>query len=223
MATEILRSVTEHPELEVREGPDGKPRIAGYAAVYNSLSVDLGGFVEIIRPGAFDRSLAEDPDVLARIQHEGGLSIIGRTTSGTLKVWTDKKGLRYEALVPDTTAGRDILELVKRGDISKSSFAFSLRRDDGIEPQAWNFEAEPVLRELLNLNLHDVAPVDDPAYPATSAQLRRESAETIRLAREEFERAKAQRDTPPDPTPTQEQIAERLRAALAKQSLSPYA
>ncbi len=159
--------VIESADLRAESGD--KPKIAGYAAVFDSESNDLGGFIEIIRKGAFDETLASNPDVSARVQHQGGLMTVGRTTNGTLKLSVDKKGLRYEAMPPNTQAGRDIVELIRDKFITKSSFAFTLRGDGG---DRWNFEANPPRRELLNLNLHDVAPVDGPAYNDTSVAVR---------------------------------------------------
>ncbi len=172
-------------ELRVVEGE--KPKITGYAAVFDSESNDLGGFIEIIRRGAFDETLAENPDVAARVQHMGGLMTIGRTTNGTLKLKADKKGLHYEVDPANTSAGRDILELIRRGDINKSSFAFSLRGQTGAR---WNFEANPPRRELLSVNLHDVAPVDGPAYNDTSVAVR------------SMEAAKAAEPEPVEPPPS---------------------
>jgi len=144
---------------------DQRRRLSGYAAVYNSLSNDLGGYREIIRPGAFDECLAEAPDISARVQHAGGLATIGRTSNGTLKVSADARGLWYVCTLPDTQAAADIFALVEKGFIDKSSFAFTLRGEEG---DRWNWQTDPPLRELLNVDLHDVAPVDGPAYPASS-------------------------------------------------------
>lgn len=188
MTTETF--VTTSPDVEIRENDDKSASLVGYAAVYNKLSVDLGGFVERIEPGAFDEALAELPDVPARVQHQGGLSTIGRTKNGTLKLESNSRGLKYTAKLPNTNAGRDIAELVKRGDIDKSSFAFTLRGDPSTA-QAWNWEASPPVRTLKRLNLHDVSPVDGPAYPDTSV-----SARTL-------EAAKAERDKQ-RPSPTAE-------------------
>jgi HK97 family phage prohead protease len=109
--------------------------------------------------------------VSARIQHQGGLQTIGRTTSGTLKITATKAGLKYEVKPPNTSAGRDIVELIRRGDISKSSFAFSLRGDPDTA-QSWDFTTAPPTRYLHRVNLHDVAPVDGPAYMDTSVGVR---------------------------------------------------
>src|SRR3972149_2272748 len=91
--------------VELRAASEGKPaQLVGYAAVFNSRSEDLGGFREIIMPGAFDRRL-------------------GRTASKTTRLEVDEKGLRAEIDVPDTQDGRDTLTLVQRGDLSQMSFA----------------------------------------------------------------------------------------------------
>lgn len=172
-------------EVRLAAGPvelrreNGKRTLHGYAAIFNSESKDLGFFTEVIRPGAFSRALAENPDVSARIQHEGGLSTIGRTTNKSLRLGEDDKGLWYEADLPDTTAGNDIATLVEGKYIDKSSFAFDLRYDEGIEPVRWHRNQEPYLRELFNLNLYDVAPVDGPAYEATSVMIRDGAKDTV--------------------------------------------
>lgn len=170
------RAVTKDAGIEVRKNDDGSRTIFGYAAVFDSLSEDLGGFREIIRQGAFDNALS-DPDlrVTAKINHEGGLKMLGKSQNGTLRLSTDKRGLKYEIDPPDTQAARDVIELMERGDINESSFAFSLR---DASSDRWNFESDPVVRELLDVNLHDVSPVDDPAYRATVVSVR-EGAESL--------------------------------------------
>jgi HK97 family phage prohead protease len=164
-------------DISIRED-SGKPTIVGYAAVFNSLSQDLGGFREIIRPGAFDKAIEEKQDVSARIQHQGGLTTIGRTANGTLKLSVDGRGLKYELTPPNTQAGRDIVELVRSGMIDKSSFAFTVREGG----ERWVWESTPPVRELLSVDLYDVAPVDGPAYLDTSVSVR------------SFEQAKRQRE-----------------------------
>ncbi|MCP4539810.1 MAG: HK97 family phage prohead protease [Chloroflexi bacterium] len=197
---------------EVRKTDTGRV-IFGYAAVFNSLSHDLGGFREKIAPGAFTESLADDPDVSARIQHAGGVTTVGRTRSGTLKVWQDDKGIPFELDVPDTNAGRDMEVLIERGDIDKASFAFTLRGENADE---WDFESDPPIRTLLNLDLHDVAPVDGPAYEATSVGVRAQTAETLEEARAAMEAAKAAQEPP---EPTQEDLNEMIVEAGKIKSL----
>lgn len=176
------RAVYDEP-VEVREDENGKPVISGYAAVYDSRSNDLGGFVEIIRRGAFDDALRAKPDVTAKVQHQGGVQVIGRTKNGTLKLWTDTRGLRFEVSPPDTQAGRDIVTLIRRGDIDKSSFAFSV--SDPKRDQKWDFDQTPPVRELLRVNLHDVSPVSGPAYEATSVGLRAAALASLEEARKD--------------------------------------
>jgi HK97 family phage prohead protease len=167
---ETERIGTEGP-VEFRAAGDGKPAmIVGYAAVYDSPSEDLGGIVEIIRAGAFDRSLRSGVDVMARAEHDSRL-ILGRTSSGTLRLSTDAKGLRYEVDLPDTQAGRDVAALVRRGDMKASSFAFRLPEPRKTR-QRWSHKDGIPLRELLDVDLVDVAPTVDPAYQATSVSAR---------------------------------------------------
>ena len=115
------------PRVEYRgEGDDKKPYIVGHAAVFDSLSEDLGGFRQRIERGAFDDVLEDD--VRALFNHDPNL-ILARTKSGTLKLSLDEKGLRYEFDVPDTTTGRDLLVSLERGDVSQSSFGFTVEQD----------------------------------------------------------------------------------------------
>lgn len=157
------------PAQELRmEEVDGKPTLRGYAAVYNQLSVDFGGWREIIRPGAFTTTLANGPDVRALVNHEGGLMTIGRTRNGTLRLTEDVKGLAVEIEPPDTQAGRDVTTLVKRGDLDQMSFAFWTRRDNWLEQE------EYFLRELFEVDINDgdVAIVTYAAYPQTNIAVR---------------------------------------------------
>lgn len=147
-------------ELRADSEADG-PVIEGYAAVFDKWSEDLGGFREIIREGAFSRSLKSKPDVRALVDHDPS-RILGRTKSGTLELREDKKGLWSRVKLPDTQSGRDIFTSVKRGDVSQMSFAFQVRGSDGA---SWNDDFSE--RELLDLDLFDVSPVTFPAYPDT--------------------------------------------------------
>ena len=163
------RELRFFPLQEVRmDEIGGKPTLSGYAAVYNQLSVDFGGWREIIRPGAFTGSLAKGPDTRANVDHSGGLSTIGRTRNGTLQLLEDPQGLRVVIEPPDTQAGRDVMTLVKRGDLNQMSFAFWALRDNWLE------SGEYVLRELHEVEIDggDVSIVTYPAYPQTSVQMR---------------------------------------------------
>lgn len=137
--------------------------VEGYAALYETPSIDLGGFREVIRRGAFERALRGNADVRALINHDPSL-LLGRTRAGTLTLDDDERGLRATIMLPDTSYARDLVELLKRGDISQMSFAFRVRREQ------WS--RDNTLREVIDVDLYDVSIVTYPAYEETSAQLR---------------------------------------------------
>lgn len=158
------------PGIELRSNQNKAPMLFGYAAVFNSRSDELsldGGrvFREIVKPGAFAESLLSNYDVLARFEHS---QILGRTSNGTLRLFEDARGLRYEVDLPDTTVGRDTAVLVRRGDIHSSSFSFSVRPGG----DTWRRDGATLIRELRRVKLLDVSPVAKAAYPATDVALR---------------------------------------------------
>lgn len=159
-------------KVEYRNDNEGeRGKIVGYSAVYNSRSVDLGGFVEEIEPGAFTKTLAQSPDVRATIDHEGGLTTLGRTRSGTLKLSEDKNGLAIEIDPPDTQAGRDIKTLLQRGDIDQMSFMFRVPKGGDVWRELDNGLYLRTLKEI-DLEDGDVSIVTYPAYPQTSVEAR---------------------------------------------------
>ena len=140
--------------------------LVGYALKYDTLSRNLGGFVETIAPGTFDKSLADQVDVLVRYNHDDS-ALLGRTASGTARLTNDETGLLYEVDLPDTSVGRDVAALAARGDVYQSSFAFYTIEDEwGMTDQGFP------LRTLRAAQLVDVAPVNSPAYLDTSSGLR---------------------------------------------------
>lgn len=149
-------------ELRAAEGAT----IRGYAAVFNTRSEDLG-LREVIMPGAFDRAIRERHDVRALWNHNGDL-VLGRTTNGTLRLAVDERGLKMEADLPDTSAGRDALTLIRRGDVSEMSFAF--RVPEGGD--TWQREDRVMVRRVSDVDLLDVSPVPYPAYPMTRVSAR---------------------------------------------------
>ncbi|MEV6791254.1 HK97 family phage prohead protease [Streptomyces sp. NPDC051320] len=151
-------------KAELRADGDTQ-RIGGYAAVFNRNSRNLGGFIEVVDPIAFNQSRGDGwPDVVARYNHDD-MALLGTTAAGTLRMGLDGYGLVYEVDPPSSMA--HITELVQRGDIRKSSFAFRTVSDDwGTTDQGYP------LRRLTGVQLVDVAPVNRPAYNDTSAGLR---------------------------------------------------
>src|SRR5581483_10202184 len=109
--------------LEIRADAEKRSWIGGYAAKFNTKSRDLGGFVELIQPGAFAVSLNAKQDIRALVSHDPE-KLLSRTQNKSLRVWEDERGLRFEAMVPDTTYGRDLLELMRLGTVASCSFGF---------------------------------------------------------------------------------------------------
>lgn len=154
--------------IELRAvGGEKSPRLAGYAAVFNLPSQDLGGFTEIVKPGAFTRTLKTDRDPLALVQHMPQL-VLGRRSAGTLHLFEDAKGLAFEIDVPDTTAARDLLVSVERGDVKGASFAFSTPAGG----DRWEVRGDKMVRELIDIDLHEVTITAQPAYLDTSVARR---------------------------------------------------
>lgn len=158
------RFCAEHGlRIERRAEGEGQ-RIVGYAAVFNSLSVELWGFRERIAPGAFTASLGDD--VRALWNHETAI-VLGRTKSKTLRLAEDATGLLIEIDPPASAAS--YLETIERGDVDQMSFGFRTLEE------TWDEDGEGVLiRTVLKVKLYEVSPVTFPAYPATSVGVRAE-------------------------------------------------
>lgn len=161
--TREIRSFFDNLTLENRD--EQKPKIVGYAAVFDSDSVDFMFFREVIRSGAFRRSLQEKGDVRALLDHDTG-KIIARTKAGSLTLREDDRGLRCEIEPIDTEDGRKALEWVRSGVVDGMSFGFETREDK------WGTKDGKPYRELLDVELYEVSLVAFPAYPATSVDLR---------------------------------------------------
>ncbi|MEA5097432.1 MAG: HK97 family phage prohead protease [Burkholderiaceae bacterium] len=157
--------------FEIRSGGNLRAvspgKLAGYAAVYNSLSQDLGGFVETIRPGAFKRTLQKPDPIRALLEHDTK-QVLGRCGSGTLSLSDDGKGLAFELSLPDTSYARDLGVLVERGDISGCSFGF--RVPDGGDK--WEMRSGQLTRDLIDVDLFEITITGDPAYLDTTVAKR---------------------------------------------------
>ena len=152
--------------LELRETPKGR-KLVGYAAVFDAPYM-VGDFEERIDPKAFARSLEGEADVRAMIDHDAG-RILGRTKAGTLRLEADKHGLRSEIDLPNTQEGRDIAELVRRGDLDGMSFGFVTHKDSWEESR----DGGPRRRTIHDVELFDVSVVAFPANDETSIALRK--------------------------------------------------
>jgi HK97 family phage prohead protease len=153
-------------DFEVRETADGMT-LTGYAARFNQPSEPLP-FIEHIAPGAFKRSLRAKNDIKLLWNHSSS-DVLGSTRSGTLRLYEDEMGLRVEADLPDTQAGRDAKVLIQRGDVTGFSFGFT------VPPNGDSWNADGTERTLRSVRLLEVSTgVAFPAYPSTvgSAQVR---------------------------------------------------
>ncbi len=148
-------------------------KIYGYAAKFGVLSNNLGGrepWFEEIAPGAFPP--LEEQDVRAFFNHDKN-HVLARSKrgKGSLKLSIDSTGLRYEFEPPDTTAGRDVLALVKRGDLDGASFAFTVEKD------TWTKRDGKRIRRILKIaKLHDISVVTEGAYSDATAAARSKPA-----------------------------------------------
>lgn len=148
---------TAQGTIEVREEAEGMV-FEGYAAVFNSPSEPLP-FIEKIERGAFSRSLRSRNDIKLLWNHDTS-QVLGSTRAKTLTLVEDDRGLKVRGVLPNTTAGRDAAELLRRGDVDAMSFGFTTIRD------AWN--AEGTERTLKSVRLHEVSIVAFPAYTGTA-------------------------------------------------------
>lgn len=168
LPTDVEYRILARP-LEIRQQPgDAEAILAGYAAVFNELSVDLGGWREIIMPGAFAAAIV-DADVRSLWQHNSEF-VLGRTTNNTLRLVEDEIGLRSEIDPPATTWAADALISMRRGDVNQMSFSFQIPPGG----DTWRETEEGYwLRTIWRVQpLYEVSPVTFPAYPATSIQAR---------------------------------------------------
>lgn len=143
------------------------PVIRGYAIVFDRLSENLGGFREIIKASAVDRTLKDGVDLRALVDHDSAKPI-GRQSAGTLRVEKDGHGLRIEVDPPNTTAGQDIVESIRRRDVTGMSFAFRLMPDG----DDWDFKTDPPTRMVTDMLIREVSVVTFPAYPSTEVAMR---------------------------------------------------
>jgi len=158
----------QEAEIRVEKGPNGARKLIGYAAKFDKLSQNLGGFVEKIHPKAFEKAL-KTADVRLLRNHDPD-KLMGRTKSGTLRLFTDKEGLGYEGTYRNTQVWNDTLEDIDSKDLDGSSFSFTTEDEDGDD---WDDTTDPPTRTLLSVrDLFDVGPVTYPAYLDTTASAR---------------------------------------------------
>jgi len=159
--------------LEVRTDGDKPATVLGHAALFNTPSVYMGGFREEIAPGAFTDSLSGD--IRALWQHDTA-RVLGRTKSGTLRLWEDDQGLAFELNPPNTQDGRDAVTLIERGDVDQMSFGFNVPPNG----DSWSEDEDGIpLRTLRSVNLMEISPVTWAAYPATGVGVMRNAPKWV--------------------------------------------
>ena len=163
-------------EIRVQTSPDGSRILTGYGIVYNSPSCDLGGFTEIVAPGAVTESLRQNPNLLFLRDHDNSI-LLGRAPK-TLKLEDDAIGLRFACELPKTSQAADVAVLVERGDLPGCSFSFRCIED--------SWEKKPtgqLVRTLKKISVSELSVVSVPAYTATDVSLRSCPAEFRSLLR----------------------------------------
>lgn len=155
-------------QIEIREGENGSRTISGYAVKWEMKSLTMGywrRFKEQFKRGAFTDSLTND-DQLALWSHNFS-QVLGRTKNGTLRLFEDDIGLRFELDLPDTTLGNDTYETIKRGDVDGVSFGFQMLKEEWDETDRDN-----IVRSIFKAKLVEISPVAIPAYPDSQVSAR---------------------------------------------------
>lgn len=163
--------------------------------MYNSLSVDMGGFRERFLPGAFAEHLRSNPDVFAKYEHglKGSGLPLGRTSAGTLRLKDGPEALEFEIDPPDTTEGRDLLVSAKRRDTKGSSFGFRVPKGG----EKWVYENGQRIREISKAVLTDISPTPYPVYPGNDVRVAMRSLEAWQAETEGEERRSIAYDLSP--------------------------
>jgi uncharacterized protein len=164
--TEKREMVTEG--MEVREAENGTRTISGYVVKWEMKSHPMGywrRFKEQFKKGAFADSLTQD-DQRALWSHDTS-QVLGRTKNGTLRLFEDEVGLRFELDLPNTTLGNDAYETIKRGDVDGVSFGFQMQKEE------WD-ESDPdnIIRSITKAKLLEISPVAFPYYPDSQVSAR---------------------------------------------------
>lgn len=146
--------------------------VSGYAVRFETESVNMG-FVEIIKRGAITEETIKTSDVFALLNHNEN-TVLARSNHGvgSLTLTVDNDGVYYEFEAPNTANGDELLEHIKRGEISQSSFAFTVSNEDGAE--TWTKRSDGVIVRQINkiARLYDISPVYQPAYESTTCSKR---------------------------------------------------
>lgn len=158
--------------------------VEGYAIIFNSESNDLGGFKEIIDTRALE-GVIEKSDILCLLNHNEDKGVLARSKygEGSLNLEIDERGLKYMFEAPNTALGDELLEGLKRGDITTSSFAFTVGKDNWEKREDGSY-----LRTIVSIQeLYDVSPVYRAAYDATSVKADTRGLDAIKQKEQELD------------------------------------
>jgi HK97 family phage prohead protease len=173
LAATTAATMFSTPDLRVTRAAGGRV-LTGYAAVFHypgdptTESQLYPGLRERVIRGAFDRCLRSGADIRCLFNHDANQPPLGRRSAGTLRLTSDRRGLRYECDVPDTQLGHDLCYSIERKDITGSSFTFGVVKQSLISANG----DQDDIRELQDLDVYDVGPACFPAYGGTTADMR---------------------------------------------------
>jgi hypothetical protein len=178
-------------QQEFRVSPEGEPTtIGGYAAVFDSPTSIAGLWTEVVDSHAFDNVIGARPDVRSLFNHDPNY-VIGRTTAGTLTLSIDARGLAYVATPPTTSWASDLIVSMRRGDITGSSYGYTVARDQWVD----NADGS-VTRTILEIGeLFDASPVTFPAFDAATSTVRSMPTSMPREIRSKIEARADRKDT----------------------------
>lgn len=158
----MAHEVRSTPTGEIRFITDGgRPRIDARAILFDSWSVDLGGFRERMMPG----SVNLDADLVALFDHDTSM-VLGRTSANTMEVREDSIGVAFTAYPPETTWAQDLRVSMERGDIRGCSYRMM------VEDDFWYVQDDQVCRDIIKANISELTVTSMPAYPETTAEAR---------------------------------------------------
>lgn len=211
MSKKREREIREVPALELR-ADDDNGQISGYAAVFDQ-TAPIWDFDEVIRRGAFKKTIKDKADVFAFWSHNHG-AVLGRTLNDTLRLAEDEHGLHVEIDPPDTPTAQEVRTLIREGFVDKMSFGFEVIK------QVWRTrEGKPDLREILEVRLFEVSPVPLPAFDGTSVVARGAKPERPEEDNEKDQQP-TRSDTQAEPSPEAHSLAcARLRLAEKNQPI----
>nr|DAJ23562.1 MAG TPA: prohead serine protease [Caudoviricetes sp.] len=169
MKKDTNKEIRYFNEIRANENSESR-KVEGYAIVFDSESEDLG-FIETIEASAIDDDVIAKSDVFALMNHDNNRGILARSRrgKGSLKLSIDDRGLKYEFTAPNTVLGNELLEMLRRGDINQSSFAFTVASGG----DSWEKRDGRYYRTIKKIDrLFDVSPVYNPAYSETTVACR---------------------------------------------------